>query len=127
MANRGVRDPFATLKVKSQQIGVDAFANGDEMCHHGYANLAPEQTHHVKKSGESQSRLRFREAAGEDGLQDDVGDKAYEGERLPDPHQQFGPIVIRCGPRASVLRVEDGSARDAQETSRHQPPRIQAP
>jgi hypothetical protein len=56
---RRIGDPLAALDMKSEQIGVHAFADGDEVSHHGNANLATEQTHDVEESRERQNGLRL--------------------------------------------------------------------
>jgi len=39
---RGIGDPLAALHVKPEQVGVHAFADGDEVSHDGNADLAAE-------------------------------------------------------------------------------------
>jgi hypothetical protein len=58
-------------------------------------------------------------------LKNDARDKTDEGEGLADAHQQFGAVVVRGGPRASQLSIENCRSSDAQESGGHEQSRIE--
>jgi len=123
--DRGVGDPLATLHMKSEEIGMHTFADGDEMGHHGNTDLAAEQADDVEKAENVSTALVWtgpqrKQPGGRCRRLNPM--KATD---WPTPINNSERVVVRSGPRAGVFGVEDcGGGGDATETSRHQESRI---